>query len=185
MSTAVVTPNRGVVSVDLAHAHEQQLLRTAAFSLKSLLRTDSQARGTGGAPNQHILLNPMLLNLPSIETFIFNITTSLDIKTAVLVTALIYVERLSRRLPESATGTVDTPYRIFLASLLLADKFWSDSAVPVKALVAAAGGVFAHREIASMERALIKLLGFNLYVSAEQIRKHAQRIGFVIPEQPS
>ncbi|KAJ1667457.1 hypothetical protein IW140_000830 [Coemansia sp. RSA 1813] len=176
MSTAIATPSGGVASVDLGCVHEHQLLRTAAFSLKSILRTDGSNSMAG------TLLNPMLPNLPSIERFIFNITTTLEIKTAVLVTALIYVERLSRRLPESATGTVDTPYRIFLASLLLADKFWSDSAVPVKSLVAATGGIFAQREISNMERALIKLLGFNLFVSVDQIRSHAQKIGFVVPE---
>ncbi|KAJ2548748.1 PHO85 cyclin-1 [Coemansia sp. RSA 1933] len=178
MSTAIATPSGGVASVDLGRVHEQQLLRTAAFSLKSLLRTDGHR--SDSAQHQQILLNPMLPNLPSIETFIFNITTNLDVKTTVLVTALIYVERLSRRLPESATGTADTPYRIFLASLLLADKFWSDSAMPVKSLVAATGGVFAQREISNMERALLKLLGFNLFVSADQVRTHAQTIGFVI-----
>ncbi|KAJ2517715.1 hypothetical protein H4217_003783 [Coemansia sp. RSA 1939] len=187
MIAAIATPSGGGPLVDLSYVHEHQLLRTAAYSLKSLLRTNSGTSGgmatTTAGHGGGLLLNPLLPNLPTIEAFILNITTALDIKTAVLVTALIYVERLSQRLPESATGTADTPYRIFLASLLLADKFWSDSAVPVKSLVAATGGVFAHREIASMERAMIKLLGFNLFVSADQIHAHARKIGFAVPEK--
>ncbi|KAJ2059963.1 hypothetical protein GGI17_004075 [Coemansia sp. S146] len=103
---------------------------------------------------------------------------------AVLVTALIYVERLRKHLPKTATGSMDTPYRIFLASLLLADKFWSDHSVQIKNLVAAAGGVFSMKEIAAMERALLKLLQFNLYVSADEIRTHAQKLGICIDEYP-
>ncbi|KAJ2658845.1 PHO85 cyclin-1 [Coemansia sp. RSA 1200] len=198
MIAAIATPSGGGPLVDLSYVHEHQLLRTAAYSLKSLLRTNSGSMAAGSSSSSSssggmattttghgggLLLNPLLPNLPTIEAFIFNIITALDIKTAVLVTALIYVERLSQRLPESATGTADTPYRIFLASLLLADKFWSDSAVPVKSLVTATGGVFAHREIASMERAMIKLLGFNLFVSADQIHAHARKIGFAVPEK--
>ncbi|KAI9501095.1 hypothetical protein GGI25_006071 [Coemansia spiralis] len=164
MTTAIAaTPG-----LDISGSHGQ-LLRTAAYSLKSLLRTDTTQK-----------IGCTLANLPPIETFVCSITSTLGIKTAVLVTALIYVERLSRRLPASATGTVDTPYRIFLAALLLADKFWSDHAVPIKSLVAATGGVFPLREISNMERALIKLLGFNLFVSADQVQCHAKKLGFDI-----
>ncbi|KAJ2902866.1 hypothetical protein GGI21_004499 [Coemansia aciculifera] len=101
---------------------------------------------------------------------------------AVLVTALIYVERLRRHLPNTATGSADTPYRIFLASLLLADKFWSDHSVQIKSLVAAAGGLFSQREICAMERALLKLLKFDLFVSADEIRTHALKLGIFIDE---
>ncbi|KAJ2443678.1 hypothetical protein GGF42_006549, partial [Coemansia sp. RSA 2424] len=90
--------------------------------------------------------------------------------------------RLRKHLPNTATGSADTPYRIFLASLLLADKFWSDHSVQIKNLVAAAGGVFSLKEIAAMERALLKLLKFNLYVSADEIRTHALRLGICIDE---
>ncbi|KAJ1825214.1 PHO85 cyclin-1 [Coemansia sp. RSA 2599] len=173
-------------------------MRTAAWSLKSLLRTvDSQGqlvapetaetvsslRGNFSQMMPKAAVAPVImastsrLMLPPIEVFVRSVTSTLNIKAAVLVTALVYVERLGKRLPRSATGAPDTPYRVFLAALMLADKFWSDHSVSAKSLVAAAGGAFGQREIAAMERAMLKLLGFNLYVSAEHIRQHARKIG--------
>ncbi|KAJ2458423.1 hypothetical protein GGF42_002085 [Coemansia sp. RSA 2424] len=193
MSTAIATPGP---RMDLGPAPpsasgQSQLLYTTVRSLKSLMRTTDrqpqqllQAAGchSGGLRTNfaHIIHQQPLL--PSIETFICNVTASLKIKMAVLVTALIYVERLRKHLPNTATGSADTPYRIFLASLLLADKFWSDHSVQIKNLVAAAGGVFSLKEISAMERALLKLLKFNLYVSADEIRTHALRLGICIDE---
>ncbi|KAJ1722976.1 PHO85 cyclin-1 [Coemansia erecta] len=177
---------------------QQQLMQTAAFSLKSLLRTTDVPRqdlnsGIGSLRGNfsHIMpatmaaaaAAPVILAssskqmLPAIEVFVRSVTSTLNIKTAVMVTALVYVERLGKRLPRSATGAPDTPYRVFLAALLLADKFWSDHAVRAKNLVAAANGAFGQREIAAMERAMLKLLSFNLYVSADDIRQHANKIG--------
>ncbi|KAJ2703993.1 hypothetical protein FB645_003649 [Coemansia sp. IMI 203386] len=177
---------------------QQLLMHTAACSLKSLLRTvDSHGQPASGAQEtvsslrgnfSHMMPKtaaapPVIIAstsrqmLPPIEVFVRSITNTLNTKAAVLVTALIYVERLGKRLPRSATGAPDTPYRVFLAALMLADKFWSDHSVAAKNLVAAAGGAFGQREIAAMERAMLKLLGFNLYVSADHIRQHARKIG--------
>ncbi|KAJ2776778.1 PHO85 cyclin-1 [Coemansia interrupta] len=189
--SAPLTLSNPVSSIQSQH----QLMQTAAFSLKSLLRTTDVPRqdlnsGIGSLRGNfsHIMpakttSTPVILAssskqmLPAIEVFVRSITSTLNIKTAVLVTAMVYVERLGKRLPRSATGAPDTPYRVFLAALLLADKFWSDHAVRAKNLVAAANGAFGQREIAAMERAMLKLLSFNLYVSAEDIRKHANKIG--------
>ncbi|KAJ2006011.1 hypothetical protein GGI04_000798 [Coemansia thaxteri] len=190
MSTALATPGPRVDLGPTAAggtSQSSQLMRTTARSLKSLMRTSDRAPqqhavGVSSLRSNfaHIILQPPLL--PAIESFICSVTASLKIKVGVLVTALIYVERLRKQLPKSATGSADTPYRIFLASLLLADKFWSDHSVQIKSLVAAAGAVFSKREIAAMERALLKLLRFNLYVSADEIRTHAQRLGMCIDE---
>ncbi|KAJ2890131.1 hypothetical protein IWW38_004302 [Coemansia aciculifera] len=190
MSTVVATPGP---RMDLGPAPtsasgQSQLLNTTVRSLKSLMRTtdrqplQQQLHQAGGLRSNfaHIINQRPLL--PSIETFICSVTASLKIKMAVLVTALIYVERLRRHLPNTATGSADTPYRIFLASLLLADKFWSDHSVQIKSLVAAAGGLFSQREICAMERALLKLLKFDLFVSADEIRTHALKLGIFIDE---
>ncbi|KAJ2582688.1 hypothetical protein EV177_010271, partial [Coemansia sp. RSA 1804] len=87
MIAAIATPSGGGPLVDLSYVHEHQLLRTAAYSLKSLLRTNSGTSGgmatTTAGHGGGLLLNPLLPNLPTIEAFILNITTALDIKTAV------------------------------------------------------------------------------------------------------
>ncbi|KAJ2723163.1 PHO85 cyclin-1 [Coemansia sp. Benny D115] len=205
MSTVVAASTGTVAHLQLCSpvstGHSQLLMHTAACSLRALLRTEmASARPEGphtlrenfghmlpnepamGAPAGIAMASSSRHLLPSIEVFVALVTGALGTKTAVLVTALVYVERLGKRLPRSATGAPDTPYRIFLAALLLAEKFWSDRSVAVKNLVAAAGGAFGQREIAAMERALLKLLGFNLYVSAAHIRAHATKMGFVIDE---
>ncbi|KAJ2158160.1 hypothetical protein GGF46_003967 [Coemansia sp. RSA 552] len=152
----------------------RSLLQTAASSVKLLLHTtDGSRRGNIGHP-----MGPT--PLPSIEAFVASVAQTLKASPVVVVTSLIYVERLSKRLPQSATGKADTPYRIFLVSLLLADKFWSDRAMGVKALVAATGGLFRHAEILAMEKALLRIIGFDLFVSAAHIRRFARALGIEI-----
>ncbi|KAJ1950123.1 hypothetical protein EC988_004505 [Linderina pennispora] len=175
MSTAIASTTALQGPALECNSHSQ-LLRTTAWSLRSLMRTtDRLASGPGLRGNfGHII--PASATLPSIEVFVNSITASLHIKAAVLVTALVYVERLGRRLPKSAQGTADTPYRIFLAALVLADKYWSDHAVKAKSLVKAAGGLFQLSEICAMERAVLKILGFRLYVSTEELRQYADKL---------
>ncbi|KAJ2359340.1 hypothetical protein IWW50_000142 [Coemansia erecta] len=185
MTTVIATPR---ASVELRTSSEADLLYTAACSVKALLRTTSDHPGAGNTTGvltsnlrsnfAHLMAKSAVL--PPLESFVCSVAKTLSVKPAVVVTSLIYVERLSERLPQSATGKMDTPYRIFLAALLLADKYWSDQAVKVKALVAATGGLFKHREILAMERALLRILGFNLFVSADQIRAFANTLGIDI-----
>ncbi|KAJ2037118.1 hypothetical protein H4S03_003181 [Coemansia sp. S3946] len=191
MSTAIATPGprMDLGPVPSSINGQSRLLYTTVRSLKSLMRTSDRQpqqlyQQSGGIRSNfaHIIHQQPLL--PSIDDFIRSVTASLNIKMAVLVTALIYVERLRKHLPKTATGSMDTPYRIFLASLLLADKFWSDHSVQIKNLVAAAGGVFSMKEISAMERALLKLLKFSLYVSADEIHTHAHKLGICIDEHP-
>ncbi|KAJ1846823.1 PHO85 cyclin-1, partial [Coemansia sp. RSA 2703] len=131
---------------------QQRLMQMAVYTLKSLLRTTDAPRqdlnsGIGSLRGNfsHIMpantaSTPVILAssskqmLPTIEVFVNNVTSTLNIKTTVFVTALVYIGRLGKRLPRSATGAPDTPYRVFLAALLLADKFWSDHAVRAKNL---------------------------------------------------
>ncbi|KAJ2775853.1 hypothetical protein IWQ57_000010 [Coemansia nantahalensis] len=157
------------------------LLQTAACSVKALLRPSGErVLSSNLRSNFAHLMAGRPSALPTIETFVCSVSRALGVNAIVVVTSLIYVERLSARLPRSATGNPDSPYRIFLAALLLADKYWSDRAVKVMSLVAATGGLFRHREILAMERALLRILAFDLYVSAEHIRGFAANLGIDI-----
>ncbi|KAJ2497861.1 hypothetical protein GGH96_004779 [Coemansia sp. RSA 1972] len=182
MSTVIVTPS---APVELGPGTESQLLYTAACSVKALLRTTIDKPGASSVLTSNLRSNFAHLMvkssiLPPLETFVMSVAKTLTVKPVVVVTSLIYVERLSIRLPQSATGKTDTPYRIFLAALLLADKFWSDRPVKVKALVAATGGLFKHQEVLAMERALLRILKFNMFVSADQVRGFASKRGIDI-----
>ncbi|KAJ1961614.1 hypothetical protein GGI12_003150 [Dipsacomyces acuminosporus] len=153
------------------------ILRTAACSLRSLMRTTNQISQGASLRSNFAHIIPASQTLPTMEMFVHSITSSLKIKPAVLATSLVYVDRLGSRLPKTARGTADTPYRIFLAALLLADKYWSDRSVMVKNLARASDGLFQQREICAMEVALLKILGFRLYVSAEEIQGYADKLG--------
>ncbi|PIA17688.1 hypothetical protein COEREDRAFT_80368 [Coemansia reversa NRRL 1564] len=187
MSAVIATPN---ASVALCPSVEAQLLHSAACSVKAFIRTSNDVvgsnNGTGKLLTSNLrsnfahLMTSKTNMLPSIETFVSSVTRTLGASVAVLVTALIYVERLSKRLPQKAIGKADTPYRIFLGTLLLADKYWSDRAIKVRALVTATGGLFRHCEILAMERAMLGLLGYKLFVSAENIRNFAKNLGINI-----
>ncbi|KAJ1946668.1 hypothetical protein GGF37_001027 [Kickxella alabastrina] len=198
------TPGAHIDLCNPANSSTSQLLmRTTAHSLNALLRAHERGRPesntsthslrnnfahiipTRPTPTSATVASSSGHLLPSIEGFVNIVTAALNTKTAVLVTALVYVERLRKRLPVSATVAADTPYRVFLAALMLADKFWSDHTVSAENFVVAAGGAFSRREIAAMERALLKLLGFRLYVSADDIRQHARRLGFAIDDETS
>lgn len=156
------------------NAESCHLLRTTtASSLKSLMRTN-----TGLQHNFAHIIDPRLASLPPLETFICSITSTMNIKFGVLLTALVYVKRLKSRLPKSAIGTLDTPYRVFLAALLLADKFWSDKPLTTtKTLAKATNGMFGQREIRHMQRAVLNILEFRLYVSDQELLVQAQAYG--------
>ncbi|KAJ2717018.1 hypothetical protein H4R19_000273 [Coemansia spiralis] len=158
------------------------LLQTAACSVKALLRPRGDGAVSSNLRNNfaHLMMANPPAALPSVETFVCSVARAVGVSAIVVVTSLIYVERLTARLPQAATGKADSPYRIFLAALLLADKYWSDKALKVASLVAATGGLFRHREILAMERALLRILGFDLYVSADHIRRFAGNLGIDI-----
>ncbi|KAJ2450193.1 hypothetical protein EV183_004447 [Coemansia sp. RSA 2336] len=173
MSTAIAVPGSLKLSTDT-----ESLLFTAAHSVREFLQTTGNAEPTLSSnlkSNFSMHLRPKAL--PTLETFICSVAQSLKITPEVVVTSLIYVERLSKRLPQTAKTKADTPYRIFLAALLLAEKYWSDQAVKVKLLVMATGGLFRHKEILAMEKALLRVLKFELYVSADHIYGFAKRLG--------
>ncbi|KAJ2780155.1 hypothetical protein H4R18_003603 [Coemansia javaensis] len=178
MSTAVVvTPAADAIAG--IQPPSLRLLQTAACSVKELLRPGGMVSSNLRSNFAHLMAGSPPA-LPPIETFVCTVARTLGVSALVVATSLVYVERLSGRLPRSASGRADTPYRIFLAALLLADKYWSDRAVTIKSLVVAAGGLFRHREILAMERALLRVLRFDLSVSPEHIRRFADDLGLDI-----
>ncbi|KAM0321518.1 hypothetical protein ACHAQA_010086, partial [Verticillium albo-atrum] len=66
------------------------------------------------------------LRLPSLQEFIYRLVELSKVETPILMSTLIYLARLKRRL-QSCKGSPSTSHRIFLAALILSTKYHDDT----------------------------------------------------------
>jgi G1/S-specific cyclin PLC1 len=67
------------------------------------------------------------LQIPPLEQFIASLVTTSNIQVPTLMTTLLYLHRVKKKLPPLAKGLRCTAHRIFLACLILSAKFLNDS----------------------------------------------------------
>eukprot|EP00842_Homolaphlyctis_polyrhiza_P002229 jgi/Hompol1/3006/HPOL_006289-RA len=107
---------------------------------------------------------------PPLPVFISSLIKTAQVDSPVLMLALIYFQRLKKLLPPTAKGMPCTVHRITLATLIVAEKFLCD--VPMRNRSwAAHSTVFSLEEVNLMERQLLHLLDFNLYVTELEFLK--------------
>ncbi|ORX91809.1 hypothetical protein K493DRAFT_190934, partial [Basidiobolus meristosporus CBS 931.73] len=80
------------------------------------------------------------------------------------LTALLYLIRLKELRP-TCKGGYGSGHRLFLASLVLANKYLQDGAYHNKTWYKVIEGVYSLNEINQMERELLGLLGYKLCVT--------------------
>ncbi|KAI9323608.1 cyclin domain-containing protein [Dichotomocladium elegans] len=130
------------------------LLGYIAMKIKKAIPCSTERR-----QYQHLLL-------PSLTSFIRHIYYQCRISSTVLVIALIYLTRFKRNLPHLARGEYDTPYKIFLSSILIASKYVEDHNFSTKSIYKVVSPLYSSRELAEMERSFLgvvkkmALLGF-------------------------
>ncbi|KAJ1660430.1 hypothetical protein IWQ61_000647 [Dispira simplex] len=108
--------------------------------------------------------------LPPLSDFVASVCRNLDPSTMTLITCALYMERLRRSMPTSARGSHDTPYRIFLASLMIADKYLHDhQGFKTRTVADATEGLFNIKEVNRMESTFITLLRYRLWVKVDEI----------------
>ncbi|TPX36745.1 hypothetical protein SmJEL517_g01141 [Synchytrium microbalum] len=111
-------------------------------------------------------------NIPPLAQFISSLVERSRIPTATFMASFGYIARLRKRLPPTARGMFCTCHRIYLASLLLAGKYLSDT--PIKNRTwAAYAGIFSLAEVNLMERQLLYLLDYNLQIPIEELEELA------------
>ncbi|KAI9770426.1 MAG: hypothetical protein M1840_003312 [Geoglossum simile] len=118
--------------------------------------------------------------MPSLEVFITSIVDRSHVQVPTLMSSLVYLSRLQKRLPPVAKGMRCTVHRIFLASLILAAKNLNDSSPKNKhwAKYSCVRGYehfgFSITEVNLMEKQLLFLLDWDLRITPEDLYTHLE-----------
>ncbi|KAH8836213.1 hypothetical protein DCS_04645 [Drechmeria coniospora] len=122
-------------------------------------------------------------DFPTLHDFIGHIVKACKVTAPALLAALVYMGRLKAKLQPGHWGLRCTPYRIFLASLILADKFLYDTAFKNKqwarfTMTYYAGHTFGFDigDINVMEREMLKLLNWDLRVTDTDLYKELDHL---------
>ncbi|ORY50902.1 hypothetical protein BCR33DRAFT_712866 [Rhizoclosmatium globosum] len=100
--------------------------------------------------------------LPPLSQFVASVVTRSRSAGAAVVVASSLLEKVRRRLPQTAKGLPCSAHRLFLAALILASKYTNDKTYKNKSWVAFTEGLFPVSEINLMERQFLGILDFDL-----------------------
>lgn len=110
------------------------------------------------------------------QAFVHNILKTTQVSDSVMILALYYIYRLKTRHPQ-LQGQAGSEHRLFLTSLILANKFLDDYTYTNKTWSEVSRTPL--KEITSMELQLLGGIGTNAYISADQYKKWCKSLVFL------
>ncbi|KAF8239591.1 hypothetical protein L208DRAFT_1386082 [Tricholoma matsutake] len=114
--------------------------------------------------------DPPASSIIPLEDFIVCLVNAANVQVATLLTTLIYLERLHKRVPVMSQGIPSTRHRIFLATLIVAAKYLNDCS-PKNIHWQKSAIMFNVSEINIMEGQLLYILDYDLrFTEAEACR---------------
>ncbi|CAO3648815.1 unnamed protein product [Mucor hiemalis] len=116
---------------------------------------------------QHMLL-------PELPTFIKLVYKKCRLTPSVLVIGLIYLERLKKNLPDQAQGEYDTPYKLFLAAMIVATKYIEDHSSHAVSIYRIVSPLYTSKELNEMERSFLGVLKFDLFVDISEMDRFVE-----------
>jgi G1/S-specific cyclin PLC1 len=114
---------------------------------------------------------------PALEPFISSIVRQANIHVPILLTTLLYLSRLRSKISPLAKGIQTTPHRIFLACLILSEKFLDDSSLYNKDWASYSrfeNFSLSNQEVNIMEKQLLFLLDWNLSFHPSELQHHLE-----------
>ncbi|CAO3627559.1 unnamed protein product [Mucor hiemalis] len=135
-------------SLRVKHSFDN-LIAYTAYNVKTLLECSKE---------RHYYQQKLL---PALPIFIRHIFYHCKLTPIILVVALIYLRRLKTGLPRKSTGEFDTPYKMFIAAVILASKFVEDTNKIAHSIYRLVAPLYSAKEINEMERSFLGM--FNLY----------------------
>jgi hypothetical protein len=116
--------------------------------------------------------------LPPLKAFISHLVMRSGISTPTFLTSLVYLTRIKSQVPPSTIGFRCASHRIFLISLILADKYVNDvhytnSSWSEFSILSWKGHCFGFltSEITASERHLLSLLEYNVRIAQDDLQE--------------
>ncbi|CAO3682008.1 unnamed protein product [Rhizopus stolonifer] len=142
-----------MISVLSSHKlHVNHLIAYTATNVKSLLECSKER-----SHYQHRLL-------PTLDVFVKHMFYHCNLTPAILIVALIYLERLKNKLPHQSRGEFDTPYKMFISATVLASKFIEDSKSMTQSIYKFSSPLYSSKDVNNMERYFLSIINVRNHI---------------------
>ncbi|KAI4525428.1 hypothetical protein K525DRAFT_191586 [Schizophyllum commune Loenen D] len=158
----VASHNRDLVRLLSRHV-TPDMVEFVAQRASELIQIDGESSRIAGPTPPHAVSGDRWQSSPklSLRDFVMTLVRVSRVHVATLLTTLIYLERLSGKLPVSPERNWSAKHRIFLATLIVSAKYLNDSS-PKNKHWASYSVIFSTPEINLMEQQLLYLLDYDL-----------------------